>query len=38
MCFSYDYIKELHLEALSTFTEKFPPQTPWNPPSCYSTL
>jgi hypothetical protein len=28
MCFSYDYIKELHLEALSTFTEKFPPQTP----------
>lgn len=28
MCFSYDYIKELHLEALDAFFEKFPPQTP----------
>ena len=25
MCFSYDYVKELHLEALDAFSEKFPP-------------
>lgn len=24
MCFSYDYVKELHLEALDAFLEKFP--------------
>ena len=28
MCFSYDYVKELHLNALNEFSEKFPPQTP----------
>ena len=28
MCFSYDYIKELHLEALDAFSEKFPLQNP----------
>ena len=28
MCFSYDYIKELHLEALDAFFEKFLLQNP----------
>lgn len=28
MCFSYDYVKELHIEAIDAFSEKFPPQSP----------
>ena len=27
MSFSYDYVKELHLAALNSFEEKFPPQS-----------
>lgn len=27
MCFSYDYVKELHGDALKTFAQKFLPQT-----------
>ena len=27
MCFSYDYVKEIHIAALQAFEEKFPPQS-----------
>lgn len=27
MCFSYDYVKEIHIAALQAFEKKFPPQS-----------
>ena len=27
MCFSYDYVKEIHIAALQAFEQKFPPQS-----------